>query len=91
MKCQILFPGENKKIISKCHLLKHLPRVLSVNKPETPSLCPFSIQITVAGGGITWHTDREPSIEEQATLVLSSLANFTLVTEKYIYVQQRIK
>ena len=50
--------------------------------PETPSLCPFSIQITVAGGGITWQTDRVPSIEEHATRVLSSLANFTLVTEK---------
>ena len=32
MKCQILFSGKNKKNISKCHLLKILPRVLSVNK-----------------------------------------------------------
>ena len=31
MKCQILFPGKNKKTISKCCLLKILPRVLSVN------------------------------------------------------------
>ena len=31
MKCQILFSGKNKKNISKCHLLKILPRVLSVN------------------------------------------------------------
>ena len=30
MKCQILFPGKNKKNISKCRLLKTLPRVLSV-------------------------------------------------------------
>ena len=30
MKCQILFPGENKKNISKCHLLKILPKVLSI-------------------------------------------------------------
>ena len=30
MKCQILFSGENKKNISKCRLLKILPRVLSV-------------------------------------------------------------
>ena len=29
MKCQILFPGKNKKNISKCCLLKILPRVLS--------------------------------------------------------------
>ena len=29
MKCQILFSGENKKNISKCLLLKILPRVLS--------------------------------------------------------------
>ena len=32
MKCQILFSGKNKKNISKCRLLKILPRVLSVNK-----------------------------------------------------------
>ena len=31
MKCQILFIGKNKKNISKCRLLKILPRVLSVN------------------------------------------------------------
>ena len=30
MKCQILFSGKNKKNISKCRLLKILPRVLSV-------------------------------------------------------------
>ena len=30
MKCQILFSGENMKNISKCRLLKILPRVLSV-------------------------------------------------------------
>ena len=33
MKCQILFSGKNKKNISKCRLLKILPRVLSVNGP----------------------------------------------------------
>ena len=32
MKCQILFSGKNKKNISKCRLLKILPRVLSVNR-----------------------------------------------------------
>ena len=32
MKCQILFPGKNKKSISKCRLLKNLPRVLSVKE-----------------------------------------------------------
>ena len=31
MKCHILFSEKNKKNISKCHLLKILPRVLSVN------------------------------------------------------------
>ena len=30
MKCQILFSGKNKKNISICHLLKILPRVLSI-------------------------------------------------------------
>ena len=32
MKCQILFSGKNKKNISKCRLLKILPRVLNINK-----------------------------------------------------------
>ena len=31
MKCQILFSGANNKDISKCHLLKILSRVLSIN------------------------------------------------------------
>ena len=31
MKCHILFSEKNKKNISKCRLLKILPRVLSVN------------------------------------------------------------
>ena len=39
MKCQILFSGKNKKNISKCRLLKILPRVLSVN----PQLLEVSI------------------------------------------------
>ena len=30
MKCQNLFSGKNKKNVSTCHLLKILPRVLSV-------------------------------------------------------------
>ena len=34
MKCQILFSGKNKKNISKCRLLKILPRVLSVKVPS---------------------------------------------------------
>ena len=34
MKCHILFSGKNKKNISKCHLLKILPRVLSVKKKK---------------------------------------------------------
>ena len=32
MKCHILFSEKNKKNISKCRLLKILPRVLSVNR-----------------------------------------------------------
>ena len=34
MKCQNLFSGKNKKNISKCRLLKILPRVLSVKTPN---------------------------------------------------------
>ena len=32
MKCHILFSEKNKKNISKCRLLKILPRVLSVKE-----------------------------------------------------------
>ena len=32
MKCQILFPGKNKKNISKCCLLKILRRMLRLNR-----------------------------------------------------------
>ena len=32
MKCQNLFSVKNKKSISICHLLKILPRVLSLNR-----------------------------------------------------------
>ena len=32
MKCHILFSEKNKKNISKCRLLKILPRVLSVKR-----------------------------------------------------------
>ena len=43
MKCQILFSGKNKKNISKCRLLKILPRVLSVklmnSGHETSGVC----------------------------------------------------
>ena len=37
MKCQILFSGKNKKNISKCGLLKILPRMLSVKETNTLS------------------------------------------------------
>ena len=35
MKCPVLFSEKNKKNISKCRLLKILPRVLSVNTIES--------------------------------------------------------
>ena len=41
MKCQILFSGKNKKNISKCRLLKILPRVLSVKPPGGLLYRPF--------------------------------------------------
>ena len=45
MKCHILFPGKNKKNISKCHLLKILPRVLSVNMSsvDANSICDVNL------------------------------------------------
>ena len=39
MKCQILFSGENKKNISKCRLLKILPRVLSAKEIDPYQDC----------------------------------------------------
>ena len=38
MKCRILFPAKNKENISKCRLLKILPRVLSVNNKRKEHL-----------------------------------------------------
>ena len=52
MKCQNLFPGRNKKNISKYRLLKILPRVLSINveKWKTPNhrrrhVCPLTVSL----------------------------------------------
>ena len=39
MKGQNLFPGKNKKYLSKCHMLKIIPRVLSMNGTYFPWLC----------------------------------------------------
>ena len=38
MKCQILFSGKNKKNISKCRLLKILPRVLSIKASKVQNI-----------------------------------------------------
>ena len=50
MKCQILFSGKNKKNISKCRLLKILPRVLSVKvneeRQETDMIICISLKCT---------------------------------------------
>ena len=43
MKCQILFSGKNKKNISKCRLLKILPRVLSVKNVELELVSSVSV------------------------------------------------
>ena len=53
MKCHILFSGKNKKNISKCRLLKILPRVLSVNKALTFSLLEQKWIKPVSGGTST--------------------------------------
>ena len=42
MKCQILFIGKNKKNISKCRLLKILPRVLSVKQQHKEQMAILS-------------------------------------------------
>ena len=47
MKCQILFSGKNKKNISKCHLLKILPRVLSIKVVSYPP--DYNLQINQTG------------------------------------------
>ena len=52
MKCHILFSEKNKKNISKCRLLKILPRVLSVNIPctsehEIPSLSAITLTVVL--------------------------------------------
>ena len=47
MKCQILFSGKNKKNISKCRLLKILPRVLSVNYQAGQDVCMDNLGMSV--------------------------------------------
>ena len=47
MKCHILFSGKNKKNVSKCRLLKILPRVLSVK---------HMVMHTEYGTRLTWFT-----------------------------------
>ena len=56
MKCQILFSGKNKKNISKCRLLKILPRVLSVNTQEVTFLAHLSRSLKVS------YCDHSPSV-----------------------------
>ena len=48
MKCQILFSGKNKKNISKCRLLKILPRVLSVNGTELMHSTNIAVKTTIS-------------------------------------------
>ena len=45
MKCQNLFSGKDKKNISKCRLLKILPRVLCIN--DTDQLYLLSVSSAV--------------------------------------------
>ena len=52
MKCHILFSGKNKKNISKCRLLKILPRVLSVKDnlhslPHQNVSCEYSLERSI--------------------------------------------
>ena len=44
MKCHILFSEKNKKNISKCRLLKILPRVLSVKSYQDDVITKGSVQ-----------------------------------------------
>ena len=53
MKCQILFSGKNKKNISKCRLLKILPRVLSVKVKDRDHVY-LGLQ-DIYSGTYDWH------------------------------------
>ena len=52
MKCQILFSGKNKKNISKCRLLKILPRVLSVKEPAKLWHSPFYLYFRMSSAAV---------------------------------------
>lgn len=54
------------------------------NSPLTAAMWPLKMQMTVAGGGMTWQMDRVLSTDAHAMRDLSSLANFTVVTAKKI-------
>ena len=47
MQCQILFSGKNKKNISKCRLLKILPRVLSVKETQLHVTASILTKLTI--------------------------------------------
>ena len=43
MKCLNLFPGENMKNIQKCHMLKILPRLQSINYNTAADAIPYKL------------------------------------------------
>ena len=47
MKCHVLFSEKNKKNISKCRLLKILPRVLSVKPNNFRNFFIFCINVDI--------------------------------------------
>ena len=68
MKRQNLFSGENKKNISKCHLLKLLPKVLRINILSNITVENFPNHTST----YVIFTEECPTYIEQPTLILSS-------------------
>ena len=80
MKCQILFSGKNKKNISKCHLLKILPRVLSVNTSSSENtshkiktLCLSEPRRRKTGISGTHQADQDLTVRLQKQWILANI------------------
>ena len=80
MKCQIPFSKKNKKIISKCRLLKFLPRMLSINSSGILIHQPWSC--------LTWiHPAFLNSVEPDQ--LASEEANWSESSVCYVNLQQQ--
>ena len=90
MKCQNLFSGKDTKYITKC-LLKILPRMLSVKRPD--ELARFSAIITKYMWLLVFFPAHQAPSEKESTLKGKSLLHLeaNAFLSKYFYFKTRSK